>query len=326
MKVAVTGASGHVGNYLCKLLLEKGYEVRALHFEEEEDPNLPGVELISGNVLNPSSLELLCDGVGIVFHLAAIVTIDNRIRDKVFKVNIDGTQNIIDASFKSGVKRLVHFSSIHTLSHQPFDNPLDESRPMLNKTKLVYEQSKIEGTKLVLKAIEKGLDAVIILPTAIIGPYDYKPSLFGQALINIYHNSIPMITKGGYDLVDVRDVVEGTINAAIKGGRGNKYILSGQNMELKDLSVLIGKLTGQKTPKFIVPTILAKMGVPFLKLFAALQNKPPLYTGDMLDILMNSNKNISHKKASKELDYNPRDIEKTIKDTYDWFKQNGFIE
>ncbi len=211
MKVAVTGASGHVGNYLCKRLVEKGYEVRAFHFEEEEDPNLPGVELVSGNVLKPSSLEKLCEGVDIVFHLAAIVTIDNRIRDKVFKVNVEGTQNIINACIEKGVKRLVHFSSIHTLSHRPFDQPLDESRPMLDKAKLVYEQSKIEGTKLVQKAIEDGLDAVIILPTAILGPYDFKPSLFGQALINIYHNSIPMLTKGGYDLVDVRDVVEGTI-------------------------------------------------------------------------------------------------------------------
>jgi len=135
-----------------------------------------------------------------------------------------------------------------------------------------------------------------------------------------------MLTKGGYDLVDVRDVVEGTINAAINGKKGDKYILSGQNMELKDLSVLIGKVTGQKTPKFIAPTFLAKLGVPFLKLFAAIQNKPPLYTGDMLDILLNSNKNISHDKASKELDYKSRSIDETIKDTYDWFKQNGFIK
>jgi len=326
LKVAITGASGHVGNYLCKRLLEKGNEVGALHFEEEEDPNLPGVELIEGNILNPTSLEKLCAGVDIIFHLAAIVTIDNRIREKVFKVNVEGTQNIIDACIKFDVKRLIHFSSIHTLNHQPFDQTLDESRPMLNTAKLVYEQSKIEGTKLVLNAIKNGLDALIILPTAILGPYDFKPSLFGQALINIYHNSIPMLTKGGYDLVDVRDVVEGSINAALKGKKGSKYILSGQNMELKDLSALIGNVTGQKTPYFIAPTWLAKTGVPFLKLFAAIQNKPPLYTRDMLDILMNSNKNISHEKASNELNYNPRPIEDTIKDTYDWFKQNGMIE
>ncbi|MCD4683552.1 MAG: NAD-dependent epimerase/dehydratase family protein, partial [Bacteroidales bacterium] len=281
--------------------------------------------LVKGNVLDSNSLKKLCDGADIVFHLAAIVSIDNRDRDKIFKVNVQGTRNIIDACIKKKVKRLIHFSSIHTLSHQPLDQVLDESRPMLEKTKLAYEQSKIEGEKLVHEAVAKGLDAVIILPSAIVGPYDYKSSLMGHALIKIYQNKLPMLIAGGYDFVDVRDVVDGAINASIEGRKGNKYILSGQFIELKDLSDLIGQLTGQKTPKFIAPTFLAKIGLPFISLYSSIMKEHPLYTGETLDILLSSNRNISYNKARKELNYQPHPIEKTLVDTFDWYKQNGMI-
>jgi dihydroflavonol-4-reductase len=326
MKVAITGASGHIGNTLCKELLDRGYKIKALLHNDEDDLKKPGIELVKGNILDKGSLDKLCKEADVVFHLAARISIDNKDRKEIFEVNVQGTQNIIDACIKNDVKRLVHFSSIHTLSHKPYDEVLDETRPMIDKTHIAYEQSKTEGEKLVHKAIEKGLDAVIIVPTAIIGPYDFKPSLLGQALMKIYQNKLPMLVEGGYDWVDVRDVADGAINASTMGEKGERYILSGKFMELGKLSALIGQLTGQKTPGFTAPSILARIGLPFIKLYAYIMNEHPLYTGESLDILKSSNRNISNEKAGKTIGYKSRPLEETIVDTFEWYKQNGMVE
>ncbi len=326
MKVAITGASGHVGNCLCKQLISTGVTIKALLHDDDDDLNKPEIEVVRGNILDKSSLVRLCKDADIVYHLAAKISLDNKQKDEIFKVNVHGTQNIIDACIINNVKRLVHFSSIHTLSHKPYDEVLDETRPMIEKTSTVYEQSKIESEKLVHQAVEQGLDAVIIVPTAIIGPYDFKPSLLGQALIKIYKNSLPMLVEGGYDWVDVRDVTEGAINASTMGGKGERYILSGKFMELGKLSALIGQVTGRKTPGYTAPSILTSIGLPFIKLYAFILNEHPLYTGESLKILKSSNRNISNEKARKTIGYKSRPLEETLKDTFEWYKQNGMLD
>jgi dihydroflavonol-4-reductase len=190
---------------------------------------------------------------------------------------------------------------------------------------MIYEQSKTESEKLVLEAVKTGLNAVIITPTAIIGPFDYKPSYLGQALIKMYTNSLPMLVPGGYNWVDVRDVVSCAIAASEKGRQGERYIASGHYLSLKELSLLISKVTGRKTPTFTGPSILAKAGLPFISFYARLKNDEPLYTSNSLEILRNCNRCISHAKAAKELNYHPRSLDDTLKDTFDWLNANGLI-
>ncbi len=325
MKIAVTGASGHVGNVLCRELINKGYKVKALIHKDEDDLTQTGVEMIQGDLLETDSLENLCKGCEIVFHLAAKISIDEKEKELVHKTNVAGTRNMLEAASKAGIKRFVHFSSIHTLDPYPLDFELNETRHFIKRTQMIYEQSKMEGEKLVLEAVASGLDAVVITPTAIIGPYDYKPSFLGQALIKMYTNSLPMLVPGGYDWVDVRDVVACAIAAAEKARKGERYIASGGYLSLKDLSKMIGNVTGRKTPSFTGPTILAKIGLPFISVYAKLHNEAPLYNLNSLEILKHSNRCISHAKASNELGYSPRPLEDTIKDTFDWFNMNGFI-
>lgn len=325
MKVAVTGASGHVGACLCRELIEKGIEVRALlHNDSKGIDGLP-LEMVNGDLMNKESLDKLCRDVDVVFHLAAKIAIDKSDPDSVSEINIKGTKNILECSIKSGVKKFIHFSSAHALTDIPLNEEVNEDSPLNEDSSMAYEKTKADGERLVLKAAKEGLNAVILNPTAIIGPYDYKLSLLGQAVIKIALNKLPMLVPGGYDWVDVRDVADAAIQAIDNGRKGERYILSGHWHSLKELSTMIGQVNGYKTTTLICPTAIAKIGLPFIHLYSKIKNEEPLYTADSLNILKNSNRNISHQKASAELGYNPRKLETTLKDTLNWFSEHNML-
>jgi dihydroflavonol-4-reductase len=325
MKVSVTGASGHVGFCLCKQLIKQGAQVRALVHQNKNRLREAGVEIFSGNILDKQTLIPLFTGVEVVYHLAAQISIDKKEYKRVYETNVQGTANVVAACKDAGVKRLVHFSTIHTLKSFGTDDILDETNPLIPASKIIYENSKAGAERLVINASAEGLDAVILNPTAIIGPYDFQPSYLGQALIKIYKNQLPMLVQGGYNFVDVRDVADAAILAATNGRSGERYILSGKWLSLKDLSVKIGELTNRKTPEFLAPTWLAKAGLPFIQSWAKLSGNHPLYTAESLEILKHSSKNISNLKAINELGFNPRPIGETLKDTFDWFKENNLV-
>jgi len=325
MNIAITGASGHIGSCLTRELIQKGFRVKVLVHNFDASLQKLDLEYVKGDLTDKFSLEKLCDNADVVFHLAAKIAIDKRDRDLVYKTNVQGTQNLIDICIKKDIKRFIHFSSIHAIDPHPLDEVLDENRAYIGKTKLIYEQSKAESEKLVINAANKGLNAIVLNPTAVVGPYDFKSSYLGQALIKIYENKLPMLVPGGYDWVDVRDIVDAAISSITKGKSGERFILSGHYLSLKKLSVMIGEISNQKTPKLIAPLFLAKIGLPFIKLYSYIANEHPLYTSESLDILKNSNKNISNSKAKDELGYNTRPLEETLRDAFKWYKENGVI-
>lgn len=324
MRVAVTGASGHIGNCLVQELKKQGAEIRVLVHDFRSDLDEMNIELIPGNLLEPESLVNLCEGADVVFHLAAQIAIENRSSEHVYETNVTGTKNIIKAANRSGVRKFIHFSSIHAFQVGSPGSILDESRPLIDTSRTIYEFSKAEGEREVMKAVKEGLNAVIINPTAVIGPFDYRNSLLGQAILKIYRNKLPFLVPGGYNWVDVRDVVAASINAIESGRKGENYILSGKFCSLKDLSTLISKISGCKIPA-TVPVSLARLACPFINLYSTFLNKQPLYTYQSLDILVNSPDNISNAKARKELGYEPRPLEQTLRDTFDWYRANNFI-
>lgn len=325
MNIAITGGSGHIGNCLIRELINKGDKVKALVHNYDSSLKNLNLEIIKGDLLDKNSLNKLCADTDVVFHLAAKIDIDGTNKELVYNTNVQGTQNLIDICTEKKIKRFIHFSSIHALDPHPLNEVLDETRAFIGKTKLIYEKSKADSENLVLEAAQKGLNAIVLNPTAVVGPFDYKGSYLGQALIKIYQNKLPMLVPGGYNWVDVRDVVNASIAAITKGNSGERYLLSGHYLSLKDLSTLIGKISNQKTPQFIAPLFLAKIGLPFIKLYSAITNEHPLYTSESLHILKNSNKFISNKKAIQNLDFNTRPLEETLSDTLGWYKQNGTI-
>jgi dihydroflavonol-4-reductase len=325
MKVAVTGASGYLGNCLCKTLAEKDVRLKVLVHKNRDEFVKMGNEIVFGDILNKATLQELVKDADVVYHLAAALSIGEKNSKLVHEINVIGARNIIEVCNSQKVKKLVYFSSIKTLQTSDPNDLLDEFSPLITYSKSAYDSSKAEAERLVLQATEQGLDAVILNPTAIIGPYDYQPSYLGQALIKIYQNSIPMLVSGGYDFVDVRDVIEGAINAASKGRKGERYILSGGWLSLKDLSEKIQKLTRKKTTKLIAPIFLAKAGLPFINVYSKFTTTRPLYTSESLDNIKFSNKCISNLKARQELGFNPRPIENTLADAFVWFGQNNMV-
>ncbi len=326
MIVSVTGANGHVGVNLCKTLKDAGHEVRALTHKNDFALRHIDVNLVKGDLLNKDSILPFVAGTDIVFHLAAKISILGDTDGSVTRLNTDGTRNIVEAARNAGVKRLIHFSSIHAFEQEPLEEILDETRELVGKKGFAYDRSKAEGERIVRNAAADGFDALVISPTAIIGPMDFEPSLTGKAFLELYRRQIPALVPGGYNWVDVRDVVQAAINAISMGRKGEKYLAGGTWRSIGEVAKLIEQHTGRKTVRTIMPFWVAELGLPFITLYSKVTGADPLYTRESLKIIRGSNRNISSEKARKELGFNPRPLEESITDIFNWFGKMGYLD
>jgi len=324
-KVSLTGSTGHVGTALATLLCERGYSVRAVVHERTR--GLEGLQLskVKASLADAESLRRAFAGSQIVFHAAARISITRRDMREVAETNVIGTRNVIEACRAVGVKRLVHFSSIEAFCPKPLDSTLDEDRSLEDgSTGSPYARSKAQAEIEVRKAIGDGMDAVILNPTAVVGPFDHRPSLMGRAIIAFGTGAIPMLVDGGYDWVDVRDVAEGALSAAERAPKGARYLLGGRWASLGEMARLVCEAANRRAPTMTCPYWVARMGVPVSTLFSSLFAKKPLFTGYSLAALR-GNRQISHQRAEREIGYRPRDLEETIRDTWRWFAQTGLV-
>jgi dihydroflavonol-4-reductase len=325
MLSAVTGASGHLGANLVRALIERKVEVRALVHHDTRALEGLDIKRVSGNVLDKESLMRAFSGADVVFHLAGRISVVKWDSKEVEAVNITGVQNVVNACMATGVKRLVHISSFHAHMQEPLDEPLDESRPLLDPGSYPpYNHSKAEGERIVRAAITKGFDAVIINPSGMLGPHDYKPSHFGATLLSMAKGKMPATVDAGLSWVDIRDVAEGMINAYEHAKVGAKYILSGHWVTLEYIARQVACITGVKPPKIILPMWIAKASAPLATFIDRIRGRCPLFTSISMRELQ-SNPNTSHAKASRELGYEPRPLEQTIADTVYWFRSHGFL-
>lgn len=317
--IVITGASGLVGGNLVRSLLAQGRPVRALVHQDRRA--LAGLDVVTVNadISDRASLELAFRGAGVVYHLASSISIRMGNWDALQRVNVDGTRNVVEACLRCSVEKLVYFSSIHAYQQEPFDLPLDEDRPLLTREGIPpYVRSKAAAETIARQAPERGLATVIVIPSAILGPYDFRPSYLGQALQLLARGRIPALVRGGYDWVDVRDVVAGAMQAERLGRSGARYILSGHWRSLREVARVTAQVSGVPAPGFTVPIWLAETFQPLMTKLAQINGSQPLYTRTMLDA-MRSNRKISHARASRELGYAPRPFEETLTDTLNWF-------
>lgn len=326
MIVAVTGANGHVGVNLCKSLVSLGHEVRAFTHNSSAALAAIPVQIVQGDMLDRKTLYPLLNGAEVVFHLAARISIAGDPDGMVLRINSEGVKNITEISMEVGVKRFIHFSSIHAFQQHPFDKPLDENRPLVTNHGFSYDLSKAAGERTVMQAVKQGLNAIVLSPTAIIGPADPEPSLIGQAVLDLYNKKIPSLVPGGYDWVDVRDVVDAAISAMHHGRIGEKYLLSGSWHSLKEFSALISHHSGKQCVQAVLPFWVARIGLPFITLYSKMTGSKPLYTSESLTIIGEGNRMISNIKARNELGFKPRPLTESIGDMLLWFRQNGYIK
>lgn len=324
MKIAVTGTSGHVGNNLCRMLTEQGHVVRALVHRDTRGLEGLKAEMVKGSMTSEADLEALCTGCETVFHLAAYISIHKR-DTACLKINYESSIRLLRAARAKGVKKIIHFSSIHAYRQEPLDAELTENRGLELRSDVAYNRSKALSQKFMMEASSADLETVVINPTAIIGPGDFKPSLTGSAIIRMYKGLIPALIPGGYDWVDVRDVCGAAIKAMECGLPGECYLVGGSYQSIKGLAHEIEKLGGHRPPRLELPFWMARIGVPFLNLHSAIRKTEPLYTSVSLDTLEQSHRNIAHAKAAKALGYNPRPFAETLSDTLAWFREHRYI-
>lgn len=326
MITAVTGASGHLGGNLVRALLAEGRTVRVLGRSDRRAFDGLPVQVVGGDLSDPRALRVLMDGASTVFHLAGRISIAGPEGGLVDRTNVQGVRNVLDAFRDSGARRLVHCSSIHAFDTRPTDQVIDETRALaLGDHQAPYDRSKAEGQRLVLEAARQGLDAVVINPTAIVGPYDFKVSRMGSVFLDIYHGRFPMLIDGGYNWVDARDVARGALAAEQKGRAGESYLLSGSWVHICEVSRLIGRFTGRRTTTAAAPVWLASAASWFSLGWGRLLGVTPKFTPAAI-VALQSHRQISHEKATRELGFSPRPFEETVRDTMEWFRQAGMLQ
>ncbi len=326
--IVVTGATGLLGNVLVRTLLAEGTgPVRVLVRPTADLTPLRDldVETVTGDVRNPASLGAAFSGATTVFHLAGIVSIERAGLPFLRETNVEGTRNVVAACRRSGVGRLVYCSSIHAFAVPGVGACLtEESAVDPARAAGAYDRTKAEATLAVREAVAQGLDAVTVFPTAIIGPFDYRPSYTGELVIQCARGRLPAYVDGAYNFVDVRDVAAGLSAAAARGTSGEGYILSGCAVTVRELLETIETVTGTPPPRLKLPFQLVRSVSFLIPAYYRVTGQKPLFTTYSLDVI-SSGCRMAHDKAAKELGYRPRPFVETIADQVRWFRENRML-
>lgn len=325
MQVVVTGACGHIGATLVRDLIGQQHRVRVLSHPQTKTPAaLAGldVEVAQGDVRDLDSLRAAFRGAEIVYHLAAMISIDGDRRGLVRGVNVDGARNAATASLLAGVRRHVHVSSVHAFDHHPVDEPLDETRRRPGPQHPTYDRTKAAGEAAVREVIARGLDAVIVNPSGVIGPRDFAPSRVGQMLLYLARRLMPAVNNGGFDWVDVRDVSRSILAAAERGRTGQNYLLTGHYHTVAGIYGMAERVTGVRAPRLVVPRRIEDLAASAAALLSRALGTRPLFTHEAIHALHGS-RNVDGARAASELGHRARPTEQTIRDTYAWFAHSG---
>lgn len=323
MKAFVTGGTGFVGANLVRLLLQQGYEVKALARPNARLDNLNGleIELISGD-LNDPDLARSMQGCDCLFHVAAHYSLWQRDRDLLYQSNVLGTRNVLAAAKAAGIERSVYTSSVAAIGIDPSGQPTTEQyQSPVERLIGDYKQSKYWAEQEAVKAARSGQDIVIVNPSTPIGAYDIKPTPTGDIVVRFLERRMPTYVETGLNFVHVQDVAWGHLLALQKGKSGERYILGNQNLSLKQLLDELSQITGLSAPSRSIPvwiplsvawideTILTKFGKkPSIPVDGVRMSKQPMY--------------YDASKAIRELGLPQTHIHIALKDAVDWFQEN----
>lgn len=317
--VIVTGGTGHIGNVLVRHLLKKGYHVAIIDKSPASDPAIKGlpVKYFQVDIRDTEKLLPIFKQADTVIHLAGIISIMPGKEDLLRSVNIEGTKSVLEACKDTKVKKLIYISTVHALYEPPKGTPIIEKLAEVHQVLGEYSKTKVIATQEVRKAFKEGLKGSIVYPTGVIGPYDFKNSEMGTLIRDSNKYSKIFYLQGGYNFVDVRDLAKGILLTLEKGKNKEEYILGGHGLSIYELFNILAKLTKSTPPKIKVPDILVKFVLPMSEFVYRLIKRTPIFTKYSVDVL-NSNYMVSSKKAQKTLGYTYRNIEESIKDTFNW--------
>jgi dihydroflavonol-4-reductase len=324
MKYLVTGASGLLGNNVVRRLLEIGEEVRVLHRADTDQRPFSGldVDLRTGNVRDAASVQSAVEGVDVIIHSAGHVHIGWSQLSEHQAVNVDGARNVAAVARAVGA-RLVHVSSVNALGLGRLDNPATEETALPGAIPCPYVVTKRAGEAAVEQEIEKGLSAVIVNPSFMLGPWDWKPSS-GKMLLAVAHFA-PLAPTGAFSVADARDVAAAVVEAARTRSAKGKYILAGHNLTYFDGWKMFAAVAGKRGPRFRAGPFNRWVGALAGDLWGRVTGREPnLNTAGMR---MSCQQHcFSSAKAEQELMYGNRPLQTTILDAWNWFVENGYVK
>ncbi|MFO7755901.1 MAG: NAD-dependent epimerase/dehydratase family protein [Bacteroidales bacterium] len=328
MKVFITGSDGVLGNNLVRVLLERSCDVKVF-IEEGRKAAYPQeleVDKCYGSILDYPGLLEAVKGSDIIIHAAAKTDTWPPKHIDYWKINVEGTKNIISAAREAGVKRLLHIGTANSFGPGDEESPGDETRPYAaGRYKLDYMCSKYAAQTLVLEAVEKeGLDALVLNPTFMIGPYDSKPSS-GTMILAVNDGKMPGYPPGGRNFVYVKDVAVAIANAIEKGRKGECYILGHENLSYKEAFRKMASALGVKPPALKMPRVLTLAYGGLLSTASSLFRFTPSITYP-LALISTEKHYYTSRKAVSELEMPQTPMEEALREAVAWFRDNGYIK
>jgi dihydroflavonol-4-reductase len=318
MPTFVTGASGFLGWHVARLLLERGDSVRALVRPGKRVPELP-VENVTGDLRDPASIERAISGCRAVFHIAADYRLWAKDSSDLYRSNVDGTRNVLEAAKRAGIDRVVYTSTVGCIGI-PRDGVGTEAAPVsLDEMTGHYKRSKFLAEQVALDYARSGLPVVIVNPTAPIGDHDFKPTPTGKIVADFLAGAMPAFIDTGLNVLDARDCARGHLLAYERGRVGERYILGAENLTLAQILFQLAKITGRKAPSTQIPYAVAYAAGMFSTALAALTGKPPRVP---IEAVRMAKKKmwVSGEKARAELGFDPAPAERALENAVEWFR------
>ena len=327
MKSFVTGATGFLGSHVARQLLSNGADLRLLVRATSRTENIADLpaDRVVGDLRDADSLRRGMSGCEVVFHVAADYRLWSRDGRELYQSNVDGTRNILQAARDSSVRRVVYTSSVATMGFGNNGSVTDERTPV-SLTNMIgdYKRSKFMAEQLVIEAARGGQDVVMVNPTTPIGERDIKPTPTGRIVVDFLKRKFPAYVDTGLNLVDVKDCANGHLLAMAKAVAGERYILGGENLTLKQILNKLAALTGLPSPTIRLPYAVAyATGVVDTLVTGTLRKQEPRVTLD--SVRMGRKKMfVTSAKAERELGWNPGPVDAALQRAVEWFRANGY--
>jgi len=327
MLAFVTGATGFVGSHVARALTEQGADLRLLVRAKSDPRNIEDLqaERVVGDLREPASLEKAMSGCDVVFHVAADYRFWVPDPEQMFRANLEGTRAILNAANKNAVRRVVYTSSVATMGFTANGHPADENSPVSPGNMIgPYKQSKFLAEQAAMEAGRSGMDVVVVNPTTPVGERDIKPTPTGRIIVDFLKKKFPAYVDTGLNLVDVQECARGHVTALEKGRSGERYILGGENLTLKQILDKLATITGLRSPKLRVPYVVAlATGVVDEVVTGKILGREPRATIDA--VRMGRKKMfVSSAKAERELGWKQVPVDDALRRAVQWFRANGY--
>jgi dihydroflavonol-4-reductase len=328
MLAFVTGATGFVGSHVARALTDQGADLRLLVRAGSNTSNIAELhaELVTGDLREPASLEKAIAGCDAVFHVAADYRLWVRDPEEMYRANVEGTRAILDAAQKNRVRRVVYTSSVATMGFTSNRQLADEDSPVSLEDMIgPYKRSKFMAEQVAIEAARSGQDVVIVNPTTPIGERDIKPTPTGRIVLDFLKKKFPAYVDTGLNLVDVKACALGHIAAFEKGRSGERYILGGENLTLKQILDKLAAITGLPSPAIRVPYFVALATGVVDEIFTGrIRGREPRATIDA--VRMGRKKMfVTSSKAERELEWKTVPVDAALGRAVKWFRENGYV-